>query len=206
MGFSTLLDILGSTLVGGMLLLILFRMSDASVKNTYLNGGELIVQQNLAEVVRVIEYDFRKIGYCKNYNMIPDPSKSIVSATNNSITFLTDVAVPGTYPEGDGIVDTIHYYLGSPNDLLETPNPIDRMLYRVVNNETPRGSNLGITMFNLSYFGPQGDLLPTPVSNPGAIASIRIDLEVQDPIGYQDKYPSVFWRQIRMTAKNLNNR
>ena len=63
MGFSSLIDILGSTIVGGLLLMILLRMNDASVENNYLYSGEKIVQQNLVEVVKLIEYDFRKIGY-----------------------------------------------------------------------------------------------------------------------------------------------
>jgi hypothetical protein len=60
MGFSTLIDILGSTLVGGMLLLILLRLNDASIENTYVYGGDLMVQQNLVSVVELLEYDFRK--------------------------------------------------------------------------------------------------------------------------------------------------
>lgn len=210
MGFSTLLDILGSTVVGGLLLLILFRISSASVKNTYQNSGELIVQQNLAEVVKLLEYDFRKIGYCQNYNNIPT-SNAILSATDSSIAFLTDVATP-SYPKGDGVLDTLKYYLGPMGSLTGTPNPADRMLYRVVNNDTPKGSNLGVSMFLLTYFGSLGNFLGHSISNTNEIATIRIDLEVQDPYGYDDPYAgdstysSVFWRQIRMVAKNLNNR
>ena len=33
-----------------------------------------------------------------------------------------------------------------------TPNPNDRILYRVVNNAPPKGANLGITHFSLLYF------------------------------------------------------
>lgn len=72
MGFSTLIDILGSTLIGGLILLILFRMNDSSVENHYLNSGEMIVQSNLLSVIELLEHDFRKIGYCEEYNKIPD--------------------------------------------------------------------------------------------------------------------------------------
>ena len=70
MGFSTIIDIIGSTLIGGMLLMILFRMNDAAVENTYVYGGELLVQQNLVEVVTLLEYDFRKIGYCADWQQM----------------------------------------------------------------------------------------------------------------------------------------
>ena len=86
MGFSTLIDIFGSTIIGSILFLILLRLNDASVENTYMNGGELIVQQNLVEAVQLIEYDFRKIGYCADWTKIPDPSKAIISADSSSIT------------------------------------------------------------------------------------------------------------------------
>ena len=80
MGFSTLLDIIGSAIIGGLLLMILFRMNDTAVQNNYDMNGEKIVQQNLVDLVELIEYDFRKIGYCADYKNIPDPTKSIIAA------------------------------------------------------------------------------------------------------------------------------
>ncbi len=199
MGYSTLIDILGSTIVGGMLFLILLRMNDASVKNTYNYGGELIVQQNLVEIVALLEYDFRKIGYCKDWEQIPDPSKAILEADSNSISFLTDV-------DSDEIVDTLHYYLGSPDSLLETPNPDDRLLYRVVNNDIPGGSNLGVTKFKMIYYNALGQQLPFPIAVPSSIYTMRIDIKVESTIAYENEYSTVFWRQIRLAARNLKNR
>lgn len=206
MGFSTLLDIMGSSIVGGMLLLILLRLNDASVQNTFRSSGELIVQQNLVEVVKLLEYDFRKIGYCQQYNKIPDPSKAIIFADSNKISFITDVAQPPTYPNGDGNLDTLTYYLGLTSELTSTPNTDDRPLYRVLNNETPKGSNLGVTFFQLTYFNALGSHLPAPVADMGQISTIQIDLEIQNLAAYDNQYSTVFWRQIRMVAPNLRNR
>jgi len=64
MGFSSLIDILGSIVIGGLLLMILLRMNETATQNTYEYNGELTVQQNLVSTVQLIEYDFRKIGYC----------------------------------------------------------------------------------------------------------------------------------------------
>ncbi|RPI65752.1 MAG: hypothetical protein EHM47_18230 [Ignavibacteriales bacterium] len=105
MGFSTILDILGSVVISGMLMLILMRMSDANTENVFNNGAELSLQQNLAVSAMILENDFRKIGYCKNYNLMPTTAV-IVTATDSSISFLTDV-------DDAGAVDTLHYYLGS---------------------------------------------------------------------------------------------
>lgn len=214
MGFSTLLDILGATLIGGFLLLILLRMNGTSAENTFRNNSELIVQQNLVEVVKLIEYDFRKIGYCLDFTKIPDPSKSIIYADSNKIKFQTDVAEPPSYPNGDEKIDTLEYYLGPASELTSTSNPNDRMLYRVLNSETPKGSNLGVTSFHLTYFDDLGALLTTPVANPGKIGVIQIDIEIQNTEAITPQfsdpnksiYSSIFWRQIRMVSRNLDNR
>lgn len=199
MGFSTIIDILGSTIVGGMLFLILLQINDSSVKNTYNYGGELIVQQSLVEVVQLLEHDFRKIGFCKNWENIPDPSKAIIAADSTSITFLTDV-------DSDEIVDTLSYYLGSADSLTATPNPNDRLLYRVVNSQIPGGANLGVTRFRLKYFNTLGEELAFPVSVPGAIYTMQIDIKVESTVAYDNEYSTVFWRQIRLAARNLRNR
>jgi hypothetical protein len=199
MGFSTILDILGSTVVGGLLFLILLRLNDASAKNTYNYGGELITQQNLVEVVQLIEHDFRKIGFCKNWEKIPDPSQAILSADSSSITFLTDV-------DSDENVDTLKYFLGSANDLTATPNSRDKLLYRVVNNETPGGSNLGVTQFKLIYYDALGNQLVTPVATAGAINTMQINITIENTVAYDNEYSTSFWRQIRLAARNLRNR
>ncbi len=208
MGFSTIIDILGSTLIGGMLLLILLRLNDAGVQNTYTYGGELIVQQNLVDLVTILEHDFRKIGFCADWEKLSDPLKYIVEADSNSITFLTDV-------DSDGNVDTMKYYTGPTSELSNTPNPRDRLLYRIVNNETPKGSNLGVTEFKLVYYDALGNKIPTPVATPSLINTMEINIKVEDVYGYDtsnpdkdssEMYASAFWRQIRLVARNLKNR
>ena len=65
MGYSTIIDLISSISIGGLLMLILFRLNDATVENNYVYGGEAIAQSNLVEVVQLVERDFRKIGFCK---------------------------------------------------------------------------------------------------------------------------------------------
>ena len=67
MGFSTILDILGSTIIGGILMMNLFQINSSAVENNYTGTGELTAQQNLSAIVQVIEHDFRKIGYCADW-------------------------------------------------------------------------------------------------------------------------------------------
>lgn len=203
MGFSDILDLAGSILIGGLIMLILFRMNDAAVENVYNNGGELSLQQNLAITAKVLEDDFRKIGYCADWKKIPDPSKSILLADSNRIRFLTDVD-KGSGP--DGIVDTILYAIGPTSELSQTPNPRDRFLYRIVNSETPRGINLGVTQFKIIYFDALGDTIDFPIAVPSQVYTLEINLTVENTAGYNEKYSSAFWRQIRLVARNLKNR
>jgi hypothetical protein len=199
MGFSTLIDIVGSMVIGGMLMLILFRLQDTATKNSYNYGGEAIVQQNLVEIVQLLEHDFRKIGYCRDWSQIPDPSKAILTADSTSISFLTDL-------DDDGTVDSLRYYLGPKSELSETPNPNDRMLYRVENGGSPVGANLGVTQFSLEFFDALNNKLDFPIENPGQIYTMRIDLKVENTSAYDQEYTSAFWRQIRLVARNLRNR
>ena len=205
MGFTTILDILGSIIIGGLLMIIAWRLSDAATERTFNNSGELSMQQNLSTIANIIETDFRKIGYCDNYNKIPDPTKAITFADTSSLKFLTDV-------DSDGNVDSISYYLGPTTELLSTPNPRDRILYRIVNNEAPMSSNLGVTRFYMVYYDALSDTIPPPITTPGIISSIEINLTVEkvasyvDSIAAYDTIPGAFWRQVRLVARNLRNR
>ena len=199
MGTNVILDIMGSMIIGGILMITLFRVSDRATERTYNNSGDLTNQQNIAAVVRTLEYDFRKIGYCADWTQIPNPSKSIIFAKSDGIKFLTDV-------DRDGKVDTMYYYIGPASELIYTANPRDRFLYRVVNNEKPVKVNLGVTQFDLVYFNVDNEIIPVPICVLGEIYTIQISVAVEDIEAYDQKYSQVFWRQIRLVAKNLKNR
>ncbi len=200
MGFNTIIDIIGSIFVGGLLLIILFRLNNSATSTIYNSTSELNIQQAMVSVIEVMESDFRKIGYCKDWKKIPDPTKSILYADASSIKFLTDV-------DNNGIVDTLYYYLGSASELSNTPNKRDRLLYRVVNNEVPKSSNVGITKFAFKYFDALGNAInQNPVKLPALIKSIQIDVQVENTEAWDSVYTVAFWRQIKLTARNLSNR
>jgi hypothetical protein len=223
MGFTSLIDIIGSTIIGGLLLLILIRMNATALQNNFDYTGEKIVQQNLVEVVQLIEYDFRKIGYCRDQTKIPKQSMAILHADSTSITFQTDLPII-TSPisdlqYGNSIVDTVHYYLGSTSELSSTPNPNDRVLYRVVNHNPALGASLGVTKFKLTYYDPTGAIIgntanPLPSAPPLGIASIQVDVAVGNQIAYGDTTggkaysydKQAMWRQIRLSSRNFSKR
>jgi hypothetical protein len=87
-----------------------------------------------------------------------------------------------------------------------TPNPNDKFLYRVTNSDPAIGANLGLSEFNIKYYDTLGDELSFPITDPGEIHTLQIDLKVENTSGYNGEYTSAFWRQIRLAARNLRNR
>lgn len=210
MGHSTLLDIVGATLIGGLVLFGIIRFNQSSSESTSQYRGEVISQQNLVSIVQLIEHDFSRIGYCENADSILDPNDMIIAADSTSITFWTDLAQSQSNFRGDGIKDQLTYELG--DDVNGTPNPYDKLLYRYKEGTTKSTSNLGITMFRLHYFDNLNNELTHPIDTK-VISIIQIDLKVEDLYGYDtdnpnkthtEKFPTVFWRQIRMATKNMN--
>jgi len=199
MGFATIIDILGSMIIGGILMMIAWRLTDASTERTYNYSGELALQQNLKTIVEIVEYDFRKIGYCDIPGSLPD---TITYADANRIDFYTDLKPLN----GVANIDLLSYYLGPTSECSATPNPRDRILYRVQNHETPKPSNLGVTQFRLVYMDALGDTLDTPVSNPSLIKTIEINIAVENVAAYDTLYSQAIWRQIRMASRNISAR
>ena len=130
---------------------------------------------------------------------MPDPQKSIILADVDKFKFLADI-------DKNGTMDTIYYYIGPTSELIYTANPRDRFLYRVVNSEKPAKVNLGVTQFSLTYYDVSKDLIKPPIYSNGGLYTIQVDLAVENVEAYNQKYSSVFWRQIRLVAKNLKYR
>lgn len=199
MGFSTLLDIMGSTIVGGLLLLILLRLYGAVSGNSIIYGSDRSLQRSLAETAAVIEYDFRKMGYCEDPFKLTEESQIIIVADTHFISFYTDT-------DRDGNLDVMSYFLSDSTALLETKNPRDRILYRQINNELPFMISTNITEMNMEYYDVFGNHLPSPVASPLEIAHMRISFKVEDPEAFNEEYSQAYWQQVRLTSKNLRKR
>lgn len=199
MGTNVILDIIGSMIIAGILMISIFRLQNSSTEDLYRGTGNLTAQTNLATIVQILENDFRRIGYCADWQQIPVPTEAILYADSTSIKYLTDM-------DQNGLIDTMHYYFDTATDIPGTPNPRDRYLYRVVDNETPTGVNLGVTQFKMEFYNALGTKLNFPIANPQEIYSMQIDITVEDVAAYDEKYQTIFWRQIRMAARNLFNR
>lgn len=213
MGTSTILDIITSAVIAGVLLLIALRLNAQANESTMVYNGSVILQQNITTLVSWIEHDFRQIGYCRDWTKIAKSSDSFRKADTSDITFWTDV-------NNTGNKDSIRWYIGPVTDNIvnTTPNPNDRLIYRVVNNGTPKGWNLGVTQFRLRYYTIARQELTAPVAIPDQIYEIQISLACQSPYKFSEQWRSsaggadsvqdfqVFWRQLRLAARNLKSR
>lgn len=206
MGFTTMMDIIGSMIIGGILMMTAWRLSDAATQKTFSHSGELTIQQNLLITAQMIEFDFRKIGYVKTWTAVMDPrtngrfdpTHAIVYADTSRIKFYTDL-----WPY-DGILDSLEYYIGPTSECASTPNPRDKILYRVENIDIPAPSNLGVTQFRLTYYDIDNDTIPTPVLDPTLIQNIEINLRIEDVAAYNEEYSNAFWKQIRLASRNMS--
>jgi hypothetical protein len=199
MGTNVILDIIGSMIIAGILMISIFRLQNSSTEDLYRGTGNLTAQTNLATVVQILETDFRRIGYCADWQQIPVPTESILYADSNSIRYLTDI-------DQNGLIDTMYYHFDPLTDIPSTPNPRDRFLYRTINAEAPVDVNMGVTQFKMEFYNSLGTKLNFPIADPREIYSMQIDITVEDVAAYDEKYQTIFWRQIRMAARNLFNR
>ena len=200
MGYSTILDIIGAFVIGGILLLTLFRVNDNTVQNFFYYNSDFILQRDLVDIILIVEGDLRRIGYCDNPDNLVPPNQTILSADSNSISFVTDL-------HRTGKLDTVEYRTGTPDDLSETPNPRDIPLYRVINNANAERSVTGVvTEFHLVYFDALGDSIPLPISSPGEIQTMELSIKVENASAYNQNYSNAYWRQVRLASKNLKSR
>ena len=204
MGSTTMIDIVGSMLIGGLLLLSALGMNSNASRNTFQVEEDLTVQQNLTSLIQNLEYDFRRIGY-RSGGYPPPTDSCIVFGRSDSIAFLSDM-------DNDGNLDTVIWYIGK-SPIAGCPNPNARMLVRKVvsNGETQvDSSNLGVTEFSIEYLDAFGVQVPTPYiqGSPDPPNLMRLNLMVQPTAAYDTAYSSnfAFWTQTRLVSKNLTAR
>jgi hypothetical protein len=202
MGSSSILDIIGSFLVGGILLLMGLSLNASSNEVRAVYSGNYNLQANLTTLVEMLQTDFRKIGYCRVWQNMKDP---IRIAQANRIRFRADL-------NNSGNVDSVTYSTGPTSGLSDTPNPNDFYIYRRVNNGDSTRMNFGTTQFGLQYRDADDNLLSFPITNPRLVYYMTITVAVSTPAPYTQEYSpdsskyQVIWKQMRLVSKNLTNR
>jgi hypothetical protein len=193
-----LLDILGSVIIAGMVVLILLAVNINTTASSSAILFTTIEQRKITDVAELIQYDFYKLGY-----RISDEKISV--ADSNEIKFFTDI-------DNNDVVDSIHYYVGYTSDLSYTSNPNDKPLYRqrnyVDSTNTPIEllTEIPVVDFNLSYYDSIGNSLDYSALTNSAvrdlIKSIKIKIKVESDELYDDEYRASEWKK-KISPKNL---
>jgi len=193
---NVLIDLIGSSFIGGILLLLILKLNLYSQNTSISSDSELRIQQNAKTLAEIINYDLRKVGY--NYN-----NTAIVTADSNKIKFYADMNEPGT--AGYGTMDLVEYFLSNPSKAASTTNPKDVVLTRVLNgSDTLSGPSLGLVKLVFSYY----DKGLVSTTNLDSIKYIKTEFWVEslDPIevnfGTQTGYPFTYW-EMTINPRNI---
>jgi len=200
---QSLLDYLGSMILGGALIGIIMSANDMASENQSVYNGDMLVQEMLVQTAHMLEGEFRNMGMG-----VPENERSVLAADTSSITFLYDM-------DRNGVADTLRYYAGTPSEFPGTQNELDKPLYRKVNDGSADKIS-AITVFRLRYLTRVGEVLPTPVpaTRLSEIHAVELTLEVQNPYaihrsasmtptGQRDAlWSSSLWQQTRLASQN----
>lgn len=182
---SVMLDLVGSFVIGSLLMLMILSVNSNFVQMSSEDQLELIVQENLAELVAEIDFDFRKIGFG-----VQNPALAIVNADTSSITFWSDL-------DNDGNVELVRYRLGPVSEVSGTANPRDRILHRSVNSDSVGGS-LGVVDFQMVM----RDISGASTTDPTLTKSIDYYLLLEGPFPIDTVYARSGWNGS-VRPKNL---
>ena len=145
---SAILDIMGSTFIGGMILLLIIKLNLYSTSVSYSSDNELKLQQNAKTIAEILNYDLRKVGY--NHT-----GTAMLIADSTHMKFYADINAPGT--TGHGVVDVVEYFVLDSTNAFGTSNTRDVVLVRVVNgSDSITGPSLGLVKLRFSYFNGSG--------------------------------------------------
>ena len=169
MGYTTIIDILGAAIIGGILLINLLNANGTLVENDSVYNHDKNLQQDLVITATVVERDFTLVGYVNNSELIGS-NANIIDGSLNSIKFRTDI-------DNNGTIDTITYYLSDLSAMAHTPNPRDMILYRKLNSDIPYVLANNVTRFRLIYFDSQMLPVAPPIGLTTVVNYIQIEFE-----------------------------
>ncbi|MDZ7268168.1 MAG: hypothetical protein ONB48_09280 [candidate division KSB1 bacterium] len=174
------LTLIASVVIGGMVLVSFQQFNNDVSRDLQLDTLDHIAYGNMDAVVQLLDYDFSRIGYGVN-----DPRQNIITkAEASDVRYVLD-------DNGDGTLETMRYYLSSTDDAVAraTPNPNDKVLYRVVNGGTAEVIATGLTEFKVLYYDSTGNTTPVLAN----IRSLVVSLTIEGDYGADNQYPKFVW-------------
>jgi hypothetical protein len=181
---NILLDILGASLIGGIVMLLIVNLNAYSTETKFASDADLRLQQDAKTLAEIINDDLRKVGY--KYD-----GTAITEADSQRISFYGDI-------DNDGNMDQVTYFLGAASEAYVTPNPDDRVLYRVVNTDTIGGPTLGLTDLRFSYLNKEEQ----ETTYADSICYIKAEIWVETVLPVNDEYPFTYW-EMTINPRNI---
>jgi hypothetical protein len=186
---NIILDLLGATVIGAVVILVMMNLNMYSSNIKYSSDSELQLQQNAKTLADIVSYDLRKIGYKKS-------GTAFLAAQPKKVSFYADI-------DSNGVVDVVTYQMSDSLAVLNTTNPKDKILYRIVNNDTSKGPSLGLVNLEFSYLNNLG----IATTSLDSIRYITAELFVESPELVKDskgknRFLSTYW-ELTINPRNL---
>lgn len=178
-----ILDIIGSMIVGGIVLVSLLGLNGNIVQGAATQTFNLITQQNLTTLSDILENDLRKAGY-----HISDSVK-ITYIDTSEIRFKIDL-------KNDSTVTTVRYYLDTKSKSIQD-NPKTKVLYRSINGGGATSMNLGVTRFRLWFSDAKGVAITTnTLAALSKIRVIKVLVNIESGYAYNSAYAGAYWERV----------
>ena len=189
---AIVLDLLGSVLVAGYVIVLGLRMNMTMSATTSASMTNVNIQEAMVTTTASIESDLKKMGYG-----LADPSTAIAIGDSNRIRFRADMKPFGS-------IDSVEWYVGSR--LAKYTDRDVRILYRKANNGTAAIAAIGVTRFNLKYLDQNG----TITSDMAQVSMIEMTLAISSLYKVADQlksdttdYVTTQWRLGRLSVRNI---
>jgi hypothetical protein len=190
---AVVLDLLGSLIIAGSVILLSLRLSDTVNSTTMSSAASSNIMEQMVSTVDLMESDFKKIGYG-----VADPATALVLADSTRIRFRADL-------DRDGDVDSVEWYLG--RRLTQYQDRDVRILCRRVNLRTDTLAASGVTAFKMRYLDRDG----TPTTLLANIAMVELTVSLSSLYKVADQvnpdslvYVTALVRQGLVAARNLS--
>jgi len=167
---TVILDIMLSVILFGMMMLTIMNININMSNQNYQGLVEFHTQTEAIQLARIIEFDFRKIGYT-----IPVASRPAIQIAETShVRFKTN------FQNSPGATDIVDYTLSGL--VAVSINPRDRMLIRTENTSSIY-INYSVVKFLLSYYNSRDSLLVAPITGAlrDSIRSVKVLLILESP-------------------------
>ncbi|MBI5020488.1 MAG: hypothetical protein HZB59_03545 [Ignavibacteriales bacterium] len=167
---TVMLDIIFASVIAGMIILMVMNVNINLSDENYRGMVEFNTQMETIQLARIIEFDFYKVGYTITGAARP----AITIAESSHIKFKTNLK------DISGATDIVEYGLG--DYVLNSKNPLDKMLFRI-ENITKVYINYSVIDFSLAYFDSTDTKLVFPITgaNLDKIRSVKIRLRLESP-------------------------